>query len=86
MKPEPTYFPITAVMQGYIAINAILVFFSIITVAARIISRLVTRAGVGIDDCLIVFAVPLGIGLLVIEGMSMLEFLLVVKGEQTALW
>lgn len=70
MKPEPTYFPITAVMQGYIAVTAVLVFLSIMTVMARIISRLVTRAGIGVDDCLIVFAVPLGVGLLVIEGMS----------------
>lgn len=57
-------------MQGYIAVTAVLVFLSIMTVVARIISRLVTRAGIGVDDCLIVFAVPLGIGLLIIEGMS----------------
>lgn len=70
MKPEPTYFPITAVMQGYIAVTAILVFLSIVTVIARITSRSVTRAGIGIDDYLVVFAVPLGVGLLVIEVMS----------------
>lgn len=57
-------------MQGYIAVTAVLVFLSIMTVMARIISRLVTRAGIGIDDYLMVFAVPLGVGLLVIEGMS----------------
>ncbi|KAI1868487.1 uncharacterized protein JN550_006403 [Neoarthrinium moseri] len=68
MKPGPTYYPISTDLKVHIVINAILVLTATVLVAARIVSRVVTGVRLGWDDGFVLVALPLGIGLLVIEG------------------
>lgn len=61
--------PILPVVEGRLVGNAVLVGFTLLVVALRIVARLVTGSKLGWDDYLILAAVPQGIGVLVCQGL-----------------
>lgn len=66
---EFTPVPILPVVESRLVGNAVLVAFTLLVVALRIVARLVTGSRLGWDDYLILAAVPQGIGILVCQGL-----------------
>jgi len=62
-------FPVLPLVERQLIANCILVFLTLITAALRIWSRILSGAKLWWDDYLVLFALPQGIGMLVIQGM-----------------
>lgn len=71
MALQDVTFPVKPIVKIHFIINCVLVFITLLVVGLRITSRLVTSAGLGWDDYLILVAVPEAIGMLVIQGLCM---------------
>jgi len=62
-------FPILPIVKTHLIINCVLCFLTVVVVGLRIVARFVTGAGLWWDDYLILFALPQGIGMLIIQGL-----------------
>lgn len=72
MALQTVTFPILPVVRTHIIINSILVAFAVVIVGLRLFARIVTGAKLWWDDYLILLSMPLGIGMLVIQGLCRL--------------
>lgn len=61
-------FPVLRLVERQLIANCILVLLTLITVALRIWSRFLSSVKLWWDDYLVLFALPQGIGMLVIQG------------------
>lgn len=64
-----TLLPILPTVESRLIGNSVLVLFTALVVALRIVARLVTGSRLGWDDYLILAAVPQGIGILICQGL-----------------
>lgn len=62
-------FPVLPIVKNHLIINCVLALLTVIVVALRFVARFITGAGLWWDDYLIMFALPQGIGMLIIQGM-----------------
>ncbi|KAK4038797.1 hypothetical protein C8A01DRAFT_17137 [Parachaetomium inaequale] len=62
-------FPVLPIVKVHLIINCALAFLTVAVVALRLVSRFTSGAGLWWDDYLIMFALPQGIGMLVIQGL-----------------
>ncbi|KAH6664443.1 hypothetical protein B0J14DRAFT_569727 [Halenospora varia] len=62
-------FPTLLVVKVHLIVNCILAALMVVVVSLRIWSRIYLKAGLGLDDAFIIFAMPMGIGMLVISGL-----------------
>ncbi|KAL7818735.1 hypothetical protein V8C44DRAFT_175911 [Trichoderma aethiopicum] len=69
MALQTVTFPILPVVRTHIIINSILVALAVVIVGCRLYARIVTGAKLWWDDFLILISMPLGIGMLVIQGL-----------------
>ncbi|KAK2798913.1 hypothetical protein FQN51_007275 [Onygenales sp. PD_10] len=66
--PSPqVYYPITGTVQAELIVNCIVVFLVLTIVALRVTGRLL-GPGMGWDDGLVIFATPLGVVMLICQG------------------
>ena len=72
MALQTVTFPIVPVVRTHIIVNSILVAIAVVILGLRLFARIVTGAKLWWDDYLILLAMPLGIGMLVIEGLCRL--------------
>lgn len=66
--PDPVYKPILGFVNAQLVINAAICLLVIVAVSLRVVGRL-TGPGCGWDDWLVIAAVPLGIVMLVCQGL-----------------
>lgn len=64
-----TPFPLLLAIKCQLVGNTILVAITVLVVALRVVTRLVTGSKLGWDDYLILAAVPQSIGMLVCQGL-----------------
>lgn len=57
------------IVKAHLIINCVLALLTLLVVALRIWARFMSGAGLWWDDYLILFAVPQGIGMLIIQGL-----------------
>ncbi|KAL6880958.1 hypothetical protein J3F83DRAFT_765251 [Trichoderma novae-zelandiae] len=69
MALQTVTFPTVPVVRTHIIINSILVATAVAIVGLRLFARIVTGAKLWWDDYLILLSMPLGIGMLVIQGL-----------------
>ncbi|KAH8660830.1 hypothetical protein BGZ60DRAFT_543737 [Tricladium varicosporioides] len=62
-------FPTLHIVRTHLIVNCILTALMVIVVSLRIWSRIYLKAGLGLDDAFIIFAMPMGISMLVISGL-----------------
>lgn len=62
-------FPVLPIVNTHLIINCVLVFFTLVVVGLRILARYINGAKLWWDDWIILFCVPQGIGMLVIQGL-----------------
>ncbi|KAL2163617.1 hypothetical protein VTH06DRAFT_5675 [Thermothelomyces fergusii] len=62
-------FPILPIVKAHLIINCVLCFLTVSVVGLRLLARFRTGAGLWWDDYLILFALPQGIGMLIIQGL-----------------
>ena len=62
-------FPVLPIVKVHLIINCVLAFLMVSVVGLRLVARFMSGAGLWWDDYLILFAVPQGIGMLIIQGM-----------------
>ncbi|KAK4152193.1 hypothetical protein C8A00DRAFT_35104 [Chaetomidium leptoderma] len=62
-------FPTLPIVKVHLIINCVLTFITVTVVGLRIVARFMSGAGLWWDDYLILFALPQGIGMLIIQGM-----------------
>ncbi|OTB12139.1 hypothetical protein K445DRAFT_321399 [Daldinia sp. EC12] len=60
--------PILGFVKAELAINCVLVFLVLTTVSLRVLGR-INGPGLGWDDYLVIFATPLGVGMLACQGL-----------------
>ncbi|VUC37073.1 unnamed protein product [Clonostachys rosea] len=61
--------PIIPIVKAHLIANSVLVFFTLSAVFLRLYSRFKTSAHLWVDDYLILLAMPLGIAMLIIQGL-----------------
>lgn len=66
---EYVVFPVLPIVKVHLIINCVLAFLTVTVVALRIVARFMSGAGLWWDDYLILFALPQGIGMLIIQGL-----------------
>jgi hypothetical protein len=66
---EYVVFPVLPIVKVHLIINCVLAFLTVSVVCLRLVSRFMSGAGLWWDDYLIMFAMPQGIGMLIIQGM-----------------
>ena len=66
---EYVVFPVLPIVKVHLIINCVLAFLTVSVVALRLVARFLSGAGLWWDDYLIMFALPQGIGMLIIQGM-----------------
>lgn len=64
-----TPLPMTTVVEAHLIINIVLVGVTVLVVILRILSRILARSRLGMDDYLTMLAVPQGIGMLVLQAL-----------------
>lgn len=69
MSFDYTPVPMLPLVQSRLVGNSFLVAMTLLVVALRILTRLLTGSRLGWDDYLILAAVPQGIGILVCQGL-----------------
>lgn len=69
MALQTVTFPILPVVKTHLIINSVLVGAAVVIVGFRVFARIVTGAKLWWDDYLILLSMPLGIGMLVIQGL-----------------
>ncbi|AEO60131.1 hypothetical protein MYCTH_2309013 [Thermothelomyces thermophilus ATCC 42464] len=62
-------FPMLPIVRVHLVINCVLAFLTVSVVGLRLVARFVTGAGLWWDDYLILFALPQGLGMLIIQGL-----------------
>jgi hypothetical protein len=62
-------FPVLPIVKVHLIINCALAFLTVSVVVLRLVSRFTSGAGLWWDDYLIMFALPQGIGMLIIQGL-----------------
>jgi hypothetical protein len=62
-------FPVLPIVKVHLIINCVLAFLMVSVVGLRLVARFMSGAGLWWDDYLILFAVPQGIGMLIIQGL-----------------
>jgi hypothetical protein len=66
---EYVVFPVLPIVKVHLIINCVLAFLTVCVVGLRLVARFMSGAGLWWDDYLIMFAMPQGIGMLIIQGM-----------------
>lgn len=66
---EYVEFPVLPIVQAHLVINCIVALLTTATVGLRLVARFLSGAGLWWDDYLIMFALPQGIGMLIIQGL-----------------
>ncbi|KAL2146434.1 hypothetical protein VTI28DRAFT_3903 [Corynascus sepedonium] len=66
---EYVEFPVLPIVKAHLIINCVLCFLTVAVVGLRLVARFVTGAGLWWDDYLILFALPQGLGMLIIQGL-----------------
>lgn len=69
MALQELTFPVLPIVQTHLIINCILVFLTLCVVALRMVARHLSGAKLWWDDYIILFCMPQGIGMLVIQGL-----------------
>jgi len=62
-------FPVLPIVKAHFIVNSVLAFFTVLVVALRLAARFMSGAGLWWDDYLILFALPQGLGMLIIQGL-----------------
>ncbi|KAK3305421.1 uncharacterized protein B0T15DRAFT_493589 [Chaetomium strumarium] len=62
-------FPVLPVVRTHLIINSVLAGLTVLVVALRLVARFMSGAGLWWDDYLILFALPQGLGMLIIQGL-----------------
>jgi hypothetical protein len=62
-------FPVLPVVRTHLIINSVLAGLTVLVVALRLVARFLSGAGLWWDDYLILFALPQGLGMLIIQGL-----------------
>lgn len=63
-----TPLPLTTEVEAHLIINIILVAATVLVVALRILSRILARSRLGVDDYLTALALPQGVAMVVLQG------------------
>ncbi|KAK4201726.1 hypothetical protein QBC40DRAFT_323675 [Triangularia verruculosa] len=66
---EYVEFPILPIVKTHLIINCVLAFITLTIISLRLFARFLTGAGLWWDDYLILFAVPQGMAMVIIQGM-----------------
>ncbi|KAK0714226.1 hypothetical protein B0T21DRAFT_386954 [Apiosordaria backusii] len=66
---EYVEFPVLDIVKTHLIINCVLGFITLVIIGLRMFARFLTGAGLWWDDYLILFAVPQGMAMVVIQGM-----------------
>ncbi|KAL2179364.1 uncharacterized protein P884DRAFT_195038 [Thermothelomyces heterothallicus CBS 202.75] len=66
---EYTEFPMLPIVKVHLVINCVLCFLTVSVVGLRLVARFMSGAGLWWDDYLILFALPQGLGMLIIQGL-----------------
>ncbi|GAB1317360.1 hypothetical protein MFIFM68171_07570 [Madurella fahalii] len=66
---EYVEFPVLPIVKIHLVINCIIALLTTAIVGLRLVARFLTGAGLWWDDYLILFALPQGIGMLIIQGL-----------------
>ncbi|KAK3904713.1 hypothetical protein C8A05DRAFT_13457 [Staphylotrichum tortipilum] len=62
-------FPVLPIVKIHLIINCVLALLTVLTVSLRLVARFMSGAGLWWDDYLVLFALPQGIGMLIIQGL-----------------
>lgn len=65
--------PVPAVVEAHLIINIVVLLATMTVVGLRIVSRNVAGSKLGWDDYLTLLSVPQGIGMVVMQGLCMLQ-------------
>jgi hypothetical protein len=68
-----TQLPLTTTVEAHLVINIILVAVTVVVVGLRVLSRILARSRLGVDDYLTILALPQGVAMLVLQGMCKLR-------------
>ena len=63
-----TPLPMTTAVEAHLTINIVLVAVTVLVVGLRVLSRILARSKLGVDDYLTVLALPQGVAMLVLQG------------------
>lgn len=63
-----TPMPMTAMVEAHLIINIVLVVVTVLVVGLRVLSRILARSRLGMDDYLTIFSVPQGIAMLILQA------------------
>lgn len=74
MALQAVTFPIMTIVKNHLIVNCVFVFIALFIVGLRLFARFMSGAKLWWDDYLILFSVPQGIGMLVIQGLCRLQF------------
>lgn len=66
---EYVEFPVLPIVKVHLIINSVLALLTVVVVGLRLASRFISGAGLWWDDYLIIFALPQGLGMLIIQGL-----------------
>lgn len=66
---EYVEFPILPIVKTHLIINCVLAVITLVIIGLRLFARFLTGAGLWWDDYLILFAVPQGMAMVVIQGL-----------------
>jgi hypothetical protein len=66
---EQVEFPVLPIVKAHFIINSVLAFLTVLVVGLRLTARFMSGAGLWWDDYLILFALPQGLGMLIIQGL-----------------
>ncbi|KAM0458089.1 hypothetical protein ACHAO4_002814 [Trichoderma viride] len=69
MALQAVTFPIMTIVKNHLIVNCVFVFIALFIVGLRLFARFMSGAKLWWDDYLILFSVPQGIGMLVIQGL-----------------
>lgn len=64
-----TPLPFTTTAEAHLIVNIILVAVTVVVVGLRVLSRILARSKLGVDDYLTILALPQGVAMLVLQGM-----------------
>lgn len=63
-----TPLPLTTTVEAHLIINIVLVAITVLVVGLRVLSRILARSRLGVDDYLTVIALPQGVAMVVLQG------------------
>lgn len=69
MALQVVTFPVMPIVRTHLIVNCVITFLALVVVALRLVSRFITNAKLWWDDYFVLMAVPMGIGMLVIQGL-----------------